>query len=208
LTEEERLIYNMGNENNTSTPNGQTPNGTDLNGQTPNPQNQTVSGSEKTPISSLPADVQDYIKRLRDEAEEANKQKKAEARAKQQAEEERLKQQGEFKQLAEQHAARVQELEPVATRYSQLSLLVASQIEAQIKDWPQEVKAFDPGNDAPVEERLAWIEKSRPLIEKLQQQARSSNPGNSPNPRPTAATRDDAVDGFMKQMRASGKYGA
>lgn len=199
----------MGNDTPTVPPDGLTPNDGTPNGLTPNPQNLTTSGSEKTPISSLPPDVQDYIKILRDEAEEAKKQRKAEARAKQQLEEARLKEQGEYKQLAEQHAHRVQELEPISERYHALSTQVALQIEAQVKDWPAEVKAFDPGNDAPVEERLAWIAKSRPLIDKLQMQARATNPGNVPNPRPAQpATRDDAVSGFMKQLRQSGKYGA
>jgi len=197
----------MDKENNTA-PNGQTPNnGTAPNGQTPNPQNQTVSGSEKTSINSLPPDIQDYIKRLRKEADEANEKTRAEARAKQLAEETRLKEQGEFKALAEKHEARVRELEPVSERYNQLSVLIAGQIEAQVKDWPAEVRAFDPGPDASVEQRLSWLEKSKPLIEKLQMQARAQQPGNAPNPRPSQPTGDMNTT-YEQRLRASGKYGA
>src|SRR5258708_13818767 len=161
----------MLNEN--TTPTGQTLNGTNPTGPTPPPQGLTPNGPpQRTPIDSLPADIQDYIKRLRDEAEEANKAKKAEVHAKQLADELRLKEQGEFKTLAEKHEARVKALEPISERYTQLATLVASQIEAQVKDWPQEVKAFDPGSDAPIEQRLAWLEKSKPLIEKLTVHAR------------------------------------
>lgn len=124
------------------------------------------------------------------------------------AEQQRLKEQGEFRALAEKHEARVKELEPVNERYTQLSSLVAGQIEVQIKDWPQEVKAFDPGADAPIEQRLTWLEKSKPLIEKLAQQQRATNPGNGPNPRPSGGTPDTARDSFMDKMRRSGKYGA
>jgi len=123
------------------------------------------------------------------------------------AEAARLKEAGEFKSLAEKHEARVKELEPINDRYSALSGLVASQIEAQIKDWPAEVKAFDPGADAPIEQRLAWLEKSKPLIEKLAQQQRATNPGNGPNPRPTGNTPDTMRDKFVQDMRRSGKYG-
>jgi chromosome segregation ATPase len=123
------------------------------------------------------------------------------------AEQQRLKEQGEFRALAEKHEARVKELEPINERYSQLSSLVAQQIETQIKDWPAEVKTFDPGADAPIEQRLSWLEKSKPLIEKLAQQQRATNPGNGPNPRPIANTPDTARDKFLQDMRRSGKYG-
>jgi hypothetical protein len=199
-------------DNNTSTnvpPDGQTPNGETPNGQTPTPQGQTPTGpQQQTPISSLPQDVQDYIKRLRDEAEEANKQKKAEVRAKQQEAEQRLKEQGEFKQLAEQQGVRIKELEPISERFTALSTLVAEQITAETKDWPAELKTFDPGPDAPVEQRLEWMKKSRPLIEKLQVQARTTSPGNSPGPRPVSsqqASRQD-VDELRQRYRESGKY--
>ena len=123
------------------------------------------------------------------------------------AEQARLREAGEFKSLAEKHEARVKELEPINERYGQLSGLVAGQIETQIKDWPAEVKAFDPGVDAPIEQRLAWLEKSKPLIEKLAQQQRATNPGNGPNPRPTGGTPETQQNQFLQQMRRSGKYG-
>lgn len=135
-----------------------------------------------------------------------DRQKEQEATAA--AEAARMKEQGEFKALAEKHEARVKELEPVNERFSQLSGLVSSQIEAQIKDWPAEVKAFDPGSDAPIEMRLTWLEKSKPLIEKLAQQQRATNPGNGPNPRPTGNTPDTTRESFMQKMRQSRKYDA
>jgi hypothetical protein len=190
-----------------STPEGQTPEGADpKSGQTPTPNGQTTSGS-KTPIDSLPADVQDYIRRLREEAEEANKQRKAETRAKQLAEEQRLKAQGEYQALAEKYQARAEQLEPVAERYTALSGLVAEQLIAETKDWPAELTIFDPGPDAPIEQRLEWFRKSRPLIERLQQQARANQPGNGPNPRPAQQTPEATQTKFMQQLRASGKYG-
>jgi DNA repair exonuclease SbcCD ATPase subunit len=199
----------MANESNIDPPEQTLP-GSTPSGQTPTPQGQTPPAvQQKTSIDSLPSDIQDYIKRLRDEAEEANKLRKAEAKAKQQAEEARLKEQGEFKQLAEKHEARVKELEPISTRYTTLAELVSSQIEAQVKDWPAEVKTFDPGKDAPIEDRLAWINKSQPLIEKLQQQARAMTPGNAPGPRPAGGNSEQqAIEELRQRYRASGKYSA
>lgn len=196
----------MANDNDI-TPNGQTPESVNP-GQTANPQGQTTnSGSDKTPIGSLPADIQDYIKRLRDEAEEANKLRKAEAKAKQQAEEARMKEQGEFKALAEKHEARVKELEPVASRYDALATLVTEQIDAEIKDWPATVKALDPGSDAGIETRLAWRNKARAIVADLQQQARSTQPGNAPSPRPASRNGSKDVDELRTRYRESGKYG-
>jgi len=156
----------------------------------------------------LPPDIQDYIKRLRDEAEEANKLRKAEAKAKTEAEAARLKKQGEFEELAKQHEKRIQELEPIAESYTRLASTMNTQIEAEIKDWPPEVKSLVPGPDVAVESRLEHITRLRPLQEKLQVQARGTSPGNSPNPRPSGQTPDNVRDEYEKRLRTSGKYGA
>lgn len=192
-------------------PNGQTPPSSDLSGQTPNPPTQTQSGTQqKTSIDTLPADIQEYIARLRAEAEEANKKSRAEARAKAAAEEARLKEQGEFQKLAELAEARVKELEPQLESYAKLSKQLQQQIELDIKDWPDEIKTFDPGKDAPVEQRLEWVQKSKPLLEKLQAQPAPAKTvaGNRPNPpalnNPTAAD----TTKYTQNLIRSGKYGA
>lgn len=193
--------------NNPETP-GQTSTVSDPPGQTSNPQNQTVSG-QKTSIDTLPPDIQDYIARLRSEAEEANKKSRAEAKAKQAAEEQRLKEQGEFKALAEKHEARVKELEPKVAQLEALAEKVKKQIQLGSKDWPTEVKAFYPGDDAEISQLQDWYDRSGPLVEKLQQsQARASNRGNGPNPQPV--TNPSAIDHqrHTNNLRASGKYGA
>ena len=195
---------------NTSPTGEQTPPSGDPPGQTPTPQSQTTSGSQKTPIESLPADIRDYIARLRTEAEEANKLRRAEAKAKQDAEEARLKEQGEFKALAEKHETRVKELEPISESYAALSASVNKQINADIKDWPEEVKSLDPGKDASVETRLAWVAKARPIVEKMnaQQLNRATAPGASRSPRPTGAAGDLTNDEARISLLKSGMYKA
>jgi hypothetical protein len=171
---------------------GQTPPGGEPPGQTPPP---TTPGQTPTQAQHPSTDHwteadREYIKRLRKEAEDANDQAKALKKAadaaehaKQEAEDAKRREQGQFKELADSYKAKVDELTPLATRYQALSDLVNAQIEAQIKDWPAEVKAFDPGKDAPVETRQAWVNKSLPLITKLVQGA-PGTPGNSPGPKP------------------------
>lgn len=201
----------MNNDNNTSTPPTQTPSGTDPQGQTPNtPQGQTPQGSnQRTALDSLPSDVQELITKLREENKQRRQALDAHEAARQQAEEQKLKEQGEFQKLAEQHAARVKELEPIQERYSTLAELVHDQIKEQVKTWPDEVKSLLPGKDTPVEERLKAVERMKPLAEKIAQQQRGMAPGNSPNPKPAQGqTPDDARTDFYNRLRTSGKYGA
>lgn len=200
----------MSNNPNSSDPQGQTPNGTDPQGQTPNntPQGQTPNGQQKTSIDSLPVDIQDYIKTLRKDAEENRKKLDAEAKAKQEAEQARLAEQGQFKELAAKHEARVKELEPISTSYKALSERVNSQIDTQIKDWPAEVKSLVPSSETPVEQRLEQLERLRPLVDKLQLQAKGQQPGNAPNPKPAGQVGDPATkEETIRKLKASGMYG-
>jgi chromosome segregation ATPase len=191
-----------GDEGQTPPPGGQT-------GQTPPPQSQTQSGQQqqqKTPIDALPPDVQEYIRLLRNEAKTTREQLEAETRAKQQAEEERLKKRGEYEELAKKHEQRVKELEPLAQQLTTLANLVKGQIDAQIKDWPEAIKTFDPGPDADVIARLAWMEKARPHVAPLVAQQRGQAPGNSPNPPPAnQGTSEQDVNELRRRIRESGK---
>lgn len=201
------MIYYMGNNANNSDTNGQTPNESDLNpGQTPAPQDQTVNG-QKTPLETLPADIQDYIKRLRTEAEEANERKKAEAKARAKAEAAQLAEQGKYKELYEQHQLRVAELEPVAERYQDLAKQVRAQIQTETAQWPAEVKAFYPGDDAAVEQINDWYARSKPIVAKLTE-SKGRTPGNGPNPAPSSGTPETKQREFEQRMRRSGRYGA
>ncbi len=175
-----------------------------------NLQSQALTSSDGQASTETPNvdDLLKQIKELRKENAAARNKVKEQDDLNAANLESQLKEQGKYKELAEQHAERVKALEPINERYTTLSQLVSAQIETQIKDWPSEVKAFDPGADSSVEQRLAWLEKSKPLIEKLQLQARSTSPGNTPGPRPVGSSSDDVRGGFENRLRASGKYGA
>lgn len=193
------------NSNNADT-NGQTPENSNPPGQTPTtPHGQTPTGA-KTPIETLPPDIQDYIRTLRSESESARKRLDGLERAKQKAEEQQLREQGQYKELAEQHESRVKELEPIQERYNALSLRIRAQVRAETKDWPPELKDLVPGEEVAAEEQLAAIEKLRPVLKKLQEQARGSVPGNRPDPKPSAMTPEQTRQEQLEKLRATGKY--
>ncbi len=220
------MTQNANNPSNTPPVPGQMPPAGDPPGQMPNtppPGQMPPSGNQQhrsslPALESLPPEVQEHIKALRKEAEDYRKARDAEAKAKADAEAARLKKQGEFEELAKQHEKRIQELEPIAESYTRLASTMNTQIEAEIKDWPPEVKSLVPPQEAvlsngerrvtPVEERLEHMARLRPLLEKLQVQARGTQPGNSPNPRPSGQTPENVRDEYEKRLRASGRYSA
>lgn len=192
----------MTTEPTTTTPSpapGQTPmQGDQTPGQTPTtPQGQTPQGQPQQPnplTEHWTERDREYIQKLRKEAEDANEQLKAFMRKQQAEEDARKKKQGEYQLLAEQYEEQVKKLEPEIARLTKLTELVSGQIESQVKDWPAEVKAFDPGTEAPIEARLAWVEKSKPLVAKIAQQTQAAQPGNKPNPTPAGASSSASQD--------------
>lgn len=164
------------------------------------PQAGEKSSENQPSLEALQREIAD----LRKENASYRKRAKEQEEAARLAEDQRLKEQGQYKQLAEQYQARVNELEPISERYNQLASLLASQIESETKNWPDEIKVFDPGADAPIEERLAWIEKSKPLVAKLEQQGRAGLPGNAPNPKPTGQSHKS--EAITTSLMRSGLY--
>lgn len=185
----EYILMNTNTSN--SDPSGQVPNGTDPTGQVPTPGGQVPTGSsQNVSLDTLPQAVQDYIKELRDKDASARVElKKFQAAQKKQQEEaalaqqKQLEEQGQFKQLAEQHAARVQQLEPIEQDYTELAALIGQQIDDETKDWPKSVKAMDPGKDAPIKQRLAWRNSAHAVVIEMQQTQRGKEPGNGPGPK-------------------------
>lgn len=197
----------MTQQNNNAPSNGQTPNDGDPTGQTPTPTPNGQTPNGRTSIDSLPQDIQELISTLRNENKEKRETLKAQETARQQQEQEELRKQGEFQKLAEQHEQRVKELEPTVERYTKLSDIVNEQIKAEVKDWPAEIKDLLPDKSAPVEDRLKSLEKLRPLVERLNTQARGQTPGNVPNPKPSSDEPGTDVNDYYKRYRASGLAG-
>lgn len=193
----------MSNNPNSSDPQGQAPNNQNPQGQAPN---STPQAGNETPNVSI-EDLQRQIKELRNENASHRKKFKDQEEANSAAEQARLAEQGQFKELAAKHEARVKQLEPVETSYKALSERVNSQIDTQIKDWPAEVKSLVPSSETPVEQRLEQLERLRPLVEKLQLQAKGQQPGNAPNPKPAGQVGDQTPQDIQSKLMRSGMYG-
>jgi len=153
-------------------------------------------------------DIQRVIADLRKENAAHRKKAKEQEEQAQVAEQERLRQAGEYKQLAEQHEKRVKELEPIQESYTRLAEQINAQIQAEVKDWPTEVKSLVPDTIVPVELRLEQVAKLRPLIAQLAQQARGQAPGNRPNPPAQGQpSREDLVAANMRELKKQRTYG-
>jgi chromosome segregation ATPase len=150
----------------------------------------------------------DRLQRNKHEADNEAKNLRARLKAleseKEKAEAEQLAKQGEFKTLYEQSQAKITELQPVVDENNYLRDYAMKQLEATIKDWPEEVKAFDPGKKASLQARLDWLEKSKPLVAKLmgqQQQQRQAGAFRSPLPANNQQGPKTAED-YYKELKA------
>lgn len=134
-------------------------------------------------VEDLPEWAQSMVAELRREnAGHRTKAKEAETAAAA-AEEQRLASQQQWQELAESRQARLAELEPKSALADALTERIAARINAEIAEWPEEVKALLP-KDAPVLEYEAAVERARPLVAKLTPQTPPAA-GNGPRPAPT-----------------------
>jgi hypothetical protein len=117
------------------------------------------------------------------------------ADAKRLADEKALADSGSWQTLAEQRAAEVETLKQAATTAAAYAKLLNGQASAEIADWPEEVKALDPG-EKDVEARMTWLVKSRPLAKRLaalpQAPASDAGKGNAGGTAPTTPKESDA----------------
>ena len=192
-------------EDNTS-PNDQASGGNDPQAQAANTTPQAGNANTSTTSND---DLLRQIKELR--TENANHRAKAKERE-QAAKDEldrQLAEQGKYKELADTHAQRVRELEPLETQLTELSDLINERIKADIKNWPDEVKALVPGKDVPIKSRYEQVGKLQALADRLSSQATGQQPGNRPNPRPAQnMTPDEASQKALDELRSRspGKY--
>lgn len=95
--------------------------------------------SGKTPIESLPPDIQAYIDELRREAQGYRNAKKAAEQVAKEAEEKRLAEQQEWQKLAESRAAELEKLKPVAEQFDEIQEAFKAGLDARLKNIPDDV---------------------------------------------------------------------
>lgn len=156
-------------------------------------------------VASLPAWAQTLIGELRRENAQRRTTERQQAQQAQQAEEQRLQQREQWQQLAEQRGTRITELEQTAAAYDALSQEITTALEAEIANWPEEVRAMRPaGSDAAA--LMAWTRTARPLIQKLTTTAPAPAPGHTSAPRPagtSSATQREQAQQALAKTRAT-----
>ena len=123
------------------------------------------------------------------------------AQAERQAQEAALVEQQKWQELAEQRAAELAKLTPVAERVTALESLMSAQISARAAALPPALRELEPV-DAPIETRLAWLEKAHAAA---QQFAGAGVVGAGGNPRP-AASAGRTLDDEKAALRGRGGY--
>lgn len=122
------------------------------------------TGANKGEKTFTQAELDEIISRRLGEQKRSFEKQAEDAKAEQARKEEEAK--GEFKKLYETELANTTQLKSELETAKALIPVVTSMIESEIKDWPVEVKASDPGADN-IQARLKWVESMRPLAKRL-----------------------------------------
>lgn len=144
-------------------------------GEKPNANDSRESPSRDPDYESLPDWARSEIKQLKGEARERRLNAKAQDDAAKVQRDADLVEQQKFQQLAEERAAEIGRLKPKADQYDELSSLFEKQYTDEIKDWPKELLEMAPAAETPINQRLAWMEKAKPMAKKLMAPAPSEN---------------------------------
>jgi len=107
--------------------------------------------------------------------------------AQKEADDKKLAAAQEWQKLADKRAETVAELKPKAELADKLSEMVLAQYQAEIKEWPAEVKAMQPSEDASILEKLDWMNKAKPLALAMLAD-KPVQAGNGRRPQPVAAS--------------------
>lgn len=160
---------------------------------TPKTETVQATNSEPKEVKDLPDWAQKLVTDLRGENAQARTARTKLEKDAQAAEETRLANEKKWEELANKHQGKLKEIEPqletMTGRLAAYEALFAKQLETETKDWPEEVKALDPGQNSSFEARITWLEKSRALVAKLN--STSSTPGTGRLPKPAGQTQTD-----------------
>lgn len=157
----------------------------------------TTKETKTEDIKSLPEWAQKKIGALNAEARQNRLDKQKALDDKKASEEATLKEQNNYKALYEKAEKELSELKPKAAQTEELNELLMSRINAEIADWPEEVKSMAPDGEVSAAEMVKWLEKAKPLALKVMKgaetttQERSVKPGNLSGPKPTEKGRQE-----------------
>ena len=156
-------------------------------------------------IDALPEWAQQLVKDLRSENASHRTAKNAAQKAADEAAEAQLLSDKKFEELAAKRSEQIAELEPKAQLADALTERVRAQVDAEIAEWPEEVKNLLPQGDESeavgVLEFLALVEKARPLAAKLKEQQETPPPGTSRRPAPNGQGGKTKSDEWRREAR-------
>lgn len=161
-----------------------TPTGQEPAAQPAEPVATTPTGQEPNGMETLPEAARKLIADLRAENAAHRRAKQESEAAAKLAEDKRLEAEKRFEELAQQRAAKIAELEPIASRYEALAAKLTADMEREIAKLPPEIKAMRPEGD--LDTLIEWTEKAKALAAKMQAAAA---PGHAAPPRPAADLR-------------------
>lgn len=156
-----------------------------------NDNGQPTTGSEtkpnngKTPIASLPPDIQTYIEELRAEAESNRKAKKAADAAAKLAEEKRLADEKQWEALANTRGAELEKLKPVADQYEAITAAFNASLDNRLKQIPDDIrkKTVDPIRAAlPPVDFSNWLDANVDILRARQAPDLDGGAGSNANP--------------------------
>lgn len=153
-------------------------------GATPENTNERTEDQQEETPAGLTEAGKDALRKEREARRAAEKERKSLAerlaeleRKQQEADEQKRKDEeaaaakrGEFEQLANQRAESLKtvtgERDALAERVKSYEARDRQRIDAGVTDLPEDLVAFDPGPDAPLDQRLAWFEKASEIAGK------------------------------------------
>jgi hypothetical protein len=143
-------------------------------------------------------EVNDQLAELRRKDQEREAKERAEV-------EKRAKEQGQYQELLETRTKELDDLKPKAEQADRYAQRLHARIDAEIKEWPKELKDLVPDTTTDPEAREAQVEKLRPLMTKLQA---TRSPGTPPGPSGSGAQTVPATTSadLVARKRASGIY--
>lgn len=126
----------------------------------------------KPELKFTQTDVDGLLARTRDEERRKYEKKITDAQA--EAERKKAIEQGEFQRLYEAEQSKTAELAAKAEAAERYATRIHASIDAEIKEWPEEVVKGDPGKEN-VDARLKWVEDMRALATRLNALSKSPN---------------------------------
>jgi hypothetical protein len=125
---------------------------------------ETKNTDTESPEITIPKHRYDEVSRKLKALED---ERAKEVKEREQEDKKKLAAQQEWQKLYEGSDTKVQELTPKAELADKLSALVTEQYQAEIKDWPEQVRAMAPSEDASILAKLEWMAKAKPLAVEL-----------------------------------------